>query len=469
MMNLPVIVYGILYFLFLAFKLVSHPTPFFDWDESIYVQAGKEMVQRMSLTPTWSGHTWLEKPPLAPLLFGLIHRIIPVSPEISTRFFVLMVSLFVLFLTYIWIKRLTKNSFVAFLTVVLTSVNPIFLQRAQVVNIDGVMLAGWLGFALWYSNFWTGLFFLALGVYSKSVLGLYPLFAISGYQFLLFITKQISKKAFIEEIKRGLLRIFIMSIWYFYMLLQYGKEFVSIHFTDHLVRRVTSSIEFHFGKRTFYFDVAFEQFGWWCVLIIASFIVLFFVHRKNSKTRASILPHLLFFPWFIFLNLTKTKITWYLYPVIPQLAYLAVYPLLFIKNKVLQFTVGTLLLLLTIFAVWNKEKPLTSYYSQYDGYYFAARAANKECSAITVLVDKEYRKNRLVLQKLNLLITTTDWYSNHPALVYYFEKPVTFVYDENALKSPATCLIVHDSDKELLKNMRFNTKLSFPPLLLIKK
>ncbi|MEK9179209.1 MAG: hypothetical protein AAB893_01960, partial [Patescibacteria group bacterium] len=133
MMYLGVIIYSLLYCAVFAYKLIAHPTPFFDWDESIYMQAGKEMFQRFSLVPTWSGHTWLEKPPLAPLLFGFIHTFIPVIPEIAVRIFVLLLSIVVLFLVYTWVLRLTKKPILAFFTVVLTSLNPVFLQRAQVV------------------------------------------------------------------------------------------------------------------------------------------------------------------------------------------------------------------------------------------------------------------------------------------------------------------------------------------------
>ncbi|MEK9179531.1 MAG: hypothetical protein AAB893_03630, partial [Patescibacteria group bacterium] len=341
----------------------------------------------------------------------------------------------------------------------------------QVVNIDSVMLIGWLGFVLTYTNFWYGLFFLALGVYSKSLLGFYPLFVVAGYQFLLYITKQTSLKSFLLFVRNSTIQFLVLSLWYIGMFIKYGNEFISIHFTDHLVRRVTSSIEFHFGKRTFYIDLILEQFGWWVVLMAITVVILFVVHRKNLKSLTSIVPHLLFVPWFIFLNLTKTKIMWYSYPIIHQMAYLAVYPLMYIKNKYLQLVVGFLLLAITAQVLIKNIHPFTSYYSQYDGYYFAARAAKERCSSLYVLVDKEYRKNRFVLQNLNLLITTTDWYSNHPALVYYFEKPLIFEYDKAQFISNIKnqCLLVHNSDEDILKSQQFTLKIPFSPLWLLKK
>ena len=61
------------YFCLIAFKIIWHPTPFYDWDESLYIQTGKEMIQnKYFLFPMWQGIIWLDKPPLIPLIYASI-------------------------------------------------------------------------------------------------------------------------------------------------------------------------------------------------------------------------------------------------------------------------------------------------------------------------------------------------------------------------------------------------------------
>src|SRR3989338_7412997 len=91
----PIILFLIFYFSITFYKLVSSPAPFYDWDESIYAQVGREMFTQKSIVPLWQGKIWLDKPPLAPLAYGIIGRTIPVSPEISTRTFTLLLSILI--------------------------------------------------------------------------------------------------------------------------------------------------------------------------------------------------------------------------------------------------------------------------------------------------------------------------------------------------------------------------------------
>lgn len=74
--HLPVVVFLSIFFVLIAVKLILKPTPFFDWDESLYIQTGKEMIeQNKFLMPVWQGNYWLDKPPLIPLIYGLIAKL----------------------------------------------------------------------------------------------------------------------------------------------------------------------------------------------------------------------------------------------------------------------------------------------------------------------------------------------------------------------------------------------------------
>ena len=101
----PLVLFLIFYFSIIAFKLISHPTPFFDWDESLYIQTGKEMIEQSKfLMPVWQGAYWLDKPPLIPLIYGLITKLTFFStPEITTRIFSLIISIIILGFIYVFL------------------------------------------------------------------------------------------------------------------------------------------------------------------------------------------------------------------------------------------------------------------------------------------------------------------------------------------------------------------------------
>src|SRR3990167_4295865 len=129
----PVTLFLIFFFLVIAYKIIFQPTPFYDWDESLYVQTGREMIeQKKFLMPVWQGTYWLDKPPLIPLLYGTIVKFSIIStPEITTRGFSLLISIVVLAFVYVFYNRILKNTFLSTLTVAITAFSPLFLQRAR--------------------------------------------------------------------------------------------------------------------------------------------------------------------------------------------------------------------------------------------------------------------------------------------------------------------------------------------------
>src|SRR3989344_7252617 len=140
------------YFIVISFKLITHPTPFYDWDESINVQVSKETIANKSFVPLWQGNAWLDKPPLPFLFFGIIMKLTPfLQPEISLRLTSLFLSLIALiFIYFIYLKVANETSevkeersdgktsdvkkIIATLTVITTAFTPIFLQRSQILN-----------------------------------------------------------------------------------------------------------------------------------------------------------------------------------------------------------------------------------------------------------------------------------------------------------------------------------------------
>jgi len=468
-----IVIFLLFYFFITATKFVTSPTPFYDWDESIYAQVGREMVRQKSAIPLWQGQFWLDKPPLVPLAYGIVENIFPKYPELSTRIFTLFLAIFVLSLTYVIYSRLTKNTIIPTLAIIITSFTTIFLQRTQVLNVDVFLLLGWLGYIVFYDNFWISLLFLAIGVLSKSVLGFYPIIA----YFCLYTFQLISKQIKQKDYKKFLTKLFIQSsvllFWYVVMFAIFKMSFIRAHFYDSLLKRVTSSIESHFGKRTFYIDLLFNQLGNYVLLSVIGLIAVTREFFKKKDYR-SVMFAVFFVPWFLFLNATKTKIDWYLYPVLAQFAFLAVYLLQIIKKY--KFLSYSLFLLITFFIIKDNVASgafFNTHYSNYDDSYRLALYAKGNCQSINLLVDRGSRQTHDTLKNMNLLIGTSEWWGNHPSMVYYSDKKVNFIY-ETALFNLSLkegnkydCYVIDKGDSPAFTDIK-NTVL-FGDFLLFKK
>jgi len=449
------VLFIISYFCLISFVVISKPTPFFDWDESIYTQVGKEMIQKKSyLVPLWQGHAWLDKPPLPSLVYGLT-QLIPVNPEISTRLVTLILSCITLSLLYFFVFRNTKRVLPSLLTIILTAFLPVFIQRTQALNVDVFLLLGWLGYVLYYDQFWISTAFLFIAVLSKSLLGFYPIgIFILFYTYQLF-AKQIHVKKYILFLKQLAFQVLIASLWFIGMYFCYGGEFVKYHFIESHFRRVTASIEQHFGQRTFYIDILIDQLKWLLIPGIISGLFLAYKSIKGKNVKQYVFA-LFFIPWFIFLNLTKTKIAWYIYPVLPQFALLTSYPLVSLRNKLINAMYFMGVLAILFLYINPLSNFITSSYSKLEDHHrIASDAKNNHCSILDVFVGENTRTSYSTLKSMNLVISTTTWWGNHPSIAYYSQAKTNFIYDTKQVMTKyfnlknTSCLIIEKSDLSL--------------------
>ena len=459
--NYPFVLFCFIYFSIIAFKVIFKPTPFFDWDESLYIQTGKEMLlNKYFWAPVWQGIPWLDKPPLVPLLYGLIMKIFFfIQPEISTRLFTLTVSIFLLFLIYKLYYRVLKETWTTALVTAATAVTPIFYQRVQVVNLDLYLLLGWVGFLVYFDNFLLSTFFLFIATMSKSLIGFYPVAIVLTYHFYLLVTKKENKRIFLKIIRKLIIQALICSLYFILMLILYKGQFFKQHIIESHFRRVTSSIEFHFGERIYYLTLAFQQFRYLAIIAPVGLIIIAIQFLTKKIDLKNLLYSLYLLPWYLFLNLTKTKIFWYFFSAAPQIALLSIYPAsIFRKNKKVY---SLIILTLAFIILWNisANNLYQTVFSKNEDYYYLSVYAKNKCSDLSVLLNQENRSAFDTLEKMGLLITTTKWWGNHPSMVYYFGKRVNFFYDTESfdkkigLKEKQACFVVEKEDYQL-KNLR---------------
>lgn len=418
------------------YKVISHVIPFFDWDEGIYAQVGREMIREQSyLVPLWQGKVWLDKPPLPPLVYG-VAGLMPIAPEIAMRMVSVLLTAVVLALFYMFAYRVSSSALVAITSTIITSFLSPFIQRTQVLNVDVFLLIGWFGYVLFYKERFVGALFLLIGTLSKSLLGFFPALMVLLYEAYIHIvhTKKKNKFTFQYIFQTIGIQVGVSLIWFIWMFLEYRGEFIQYHFLDSHLKRVTASIEQHFGQRTFYIDIIVEQFKWFLVPILISvgFIFHDFFIKKNTVSAFAVI----FIPWFIFLNLTKTKIAWYIYPVLPQFALLVVYWIRYVKNDWVKISIALTILIL----FFKYIAPLNSYlitdYSKWEEYQIVAQDAKKVgCVSLDVLVDKTTRESYRTLKSMDLVINTTTWWGNHPSIAYYAGIPTEYAYTTEELMS----------------------------------
>jgi len=289
-----------------------------------------------------------------------------------------------------------------------------------------------------------------------------------------FLTKQIDTKKLLEEFKRLFIHFFILAIWYIGMYVFYGNNFLYQHFYESHVKRVTASIESHFGRRTFYIDLLSIEFGkyiWWSIL---GFSILIFQCLRKRLSDQQLLFALFIVPWFLFLNLTKTKIFWYGHPYIPQFALLMVYPLSLIKKARLIYSLIIIVIITSLLHhYFISSTVLNNFYSSNDPHHIVAKIANSFCDELNVVVEPEGRETYQTLKSMNLLITTSRWWGNHPSMIYYFNGDLHFLYTleelqdkNNNMTTEKTCFVIHKNDTNAMQFLNMSVRFTKDPLQL---
>jgi len=328
--------FGYFVFFFIACALVYHVcqlsqyVPFHDWDEAIYAQVSKEWVRHPGFTLTYNGSSWFEKPPLPSLLYSLAWLIPQLRPEFVAR----LISAFISFITLIFVYKiiywLTDKVSLSLLAVFVTLQSALFLDRSVLVNVDIFLALGWVGY-LWAIKTKSSILKLAftlIGTLSKSLLGFFPLIAEICIDCL---SRSINR----EKIKVYLLTVFAGLSWQIFMIVIYGQSFIQSHFIDHMVSRVTRPIELHFGDKFFYGVRLWQESHIWLLLALGGTVVILLLAFYQLIKRKEIyipkhyqLPLMMLFifvGYFSLLTISKSKIHWYITPLIPLVCMGAIY------------------------------------------------------------------------------------------------------------------------------------------------
>ncbi|MFA6533087.1 MAG: hypothetical protein WCT22_03780, partial [Patescibacteria group bacterium] len=420
--------------------------PFYDWDEGMYAQIAKEIISNKSIFTTFNGQVWLDKPPLAHILIAGTFLLFGQS-EFWARMSMVLLAFVLLILTYLSAKKLyslislskihpTEDLMASLIPVLILAGSPVFMDRSALLNSDTLIAIGWMGYLLYRDQYWLKLFFLILGVWSKSVLGLYPIFIDAGLS--LFQKQKFDTKKIFSNGLKILILLLLPSLWYIVGFLKYGQGFIYNHFQSQVLKRISVPIELHIGNKFYYFAYLWEKMGLMNIIFLVGYFLFlisigtqFFKEGKKIFNQKNLLIISLLcapIPFFIFLTFMKTKIYWYVIMFFPFVCLSTLYIFLFLKKKMyrLLFFTGIMIYFLISFSSQTFfSKTLNDSTERID---LAKCIAKTSYGKVAFLVDEDERKVRNVLEAAHYDTTSSFFYGGSPSFVYYIQRKVDYFY-----------------------------------------
>jgi len=440
---------------------------FYDWDEGFYAEVAQEILSTKSLQARFNGEIWLDKPALSHYQVAAIFALTN-DPELYSRMLMVFYASVMLVMTYLLNRRLLQHFFseqlaafssvrkeiVYFLPVLVTASTPLFLERSTQLNTDIMLSVAWLGYFLTYKNYWSKLFFICFGTFTKSLVGLYPL----GFEILNTKSWRVTRKGVLKTL--GL--IILPLSWHIYSFIRYSETFIQEHVYDQVIKRVMVPIELHFGfmkleffgkeyefgEKVFYPLIAWLNFNVLILVLAAAFLVITYdlLDLGHTKLRFRALldrlsavyksddwmNYLILFsavPFFILLAFSKSKISWYFTTIIPLFALTIPYLYMRLKSKHLQklLLVVVVALFLYRFIPQTYALKVTSD-NRHDRIQIAQCIRTLPVTKVAMLVDAQERQTHNVLEAAHLQAKSSFIHGGSTSFVYYSEKKINFYY-----------------------------------------
>jgi 4-amino-4-deoxy-L-arabinose transferase-like glycosyltransferase len=298
-----------------------------DWDEAIYSQISKEIVQSGDwLTLHWGHQLWFEKPPLLMWGTAAFYRVFGIN-EFYSRIISALAGIVLAGLTCAIGRRLYGTT-VGILSGVILITGSEFLFRARFGTTD-VLLTLFTFLAIyaylrledgddrWWYLVWSAA---ALAVMTKgAAAAIVP--AIIGLSVLLDgnLWRLLHSRKFWEG---SVIALLIVAPWHVAMHLKYGSSFWQNYLGIHVLSRAVAPLSTYYtGGRPFYLSVLQSEFFPWFYLVpFALAMALRALLRKEVRqSRILVLEVMVVFGLY---TMVRTKFPWYITPLYPALAIL---------------------------------------------------------------------------------------------------------------------------------------------------
>lgn len=432
------LLFGLLVWMFF-YKLGVHP--FIDWDESLYAQIAKESLLNHGLMnfTSW-GHLWFEKPPIIIWLVALGFKIFGIN-ELGGRFFVAVFSFLTAVVIYLLAKELFKSKIAGWLSVGVLLICHNFFWYAFILNFDipvGLFIALSIYAFIkaqaspkYFYLFWASL---ALGVMTKSVIGLLPLPILLIYALISRNFKFLRQKSFYWGI---IVFLLIAAPWHIWETVKNGRVFWDNYLLYQVFARYSTGIENNGGSFWTYLEI-FKVNPFLAVLTAVSAI---YSLVKSFFDRRLALPLVASLFIFLFFSSAATKGYSYILVIYPYLAVMIGSTLsdisLYIKPLYLRTL--SLVVLMGLFVFLGTRYELDKVPRSNQDSYF---------------LDNKFVGLWLKQNYPNAQIYTDAWYHAGPAVFFYYGKQIPNL-PENILKPGGTAsvsaqLLLHRPTRDVI-------------------
>lgn len=404
--------------------------PLEDWDEAIYAQVAKEIVERGDwLTLHWQYQNWFEKPPLLMWTTAFFYSLFGVT-EFWSRAASACAGIGVVALAYLLGKRLYNDERVGIIAglILLTSYHFVSFSRFGTTD---VMLTFFTYLAIyafvrlrdegvdtWWYVVWAAC---ALAFMSKGAGGwVAPAAIIISLAF----DRRLSSALRTRHFWMGLLLAVLFVVpWHALMYLKHGQTFLDEYFGYHVLARVRTPLEGHAPGYFFYLGKIIDGFFPWCLLV--PFALVSGVRENMRGERRSRILLLLVALVVGVYTLVQSKLVWYIIPAYPALALLVaallrkIYLSAHSRRNVRYALVALGALLLLAGGIYSFLLVRQTYRPEESLARIAALAASRDAS------DRE-----------PLLLFSDTEALTRPAALFYGNRPLRQVYLTNEPRSP---------------------------------
>ncbi|HEX8176468.1 MAG TPA: glycosyltransferase family 39 protein [Pyrinomonadaceae bacterium] len=295
------------------------------WDEAIYAQVSKEIVQGGDgLTLHWEYQPWFEKPPLFMWITALFYRLFGVS-EFWARLPSALSGIALVGVTYL-IGSYTYSKRVGLLAAVILLTCYHFLSFSRFGTMD-VMLTLFTYLAVYAylrlkseNQKWWYLVWLSCAL-ALMVKGAGGIIAPAAILLALAFDKRFSAAIRLRHFWQGvLLALLIIAPWHILMYVWYGRAFIGEYIGYHVIARSTRTLEGHATGYLYYVGKLVDGFFPWCLLV--PFAVVSIIRRNHKEKSHSWVLLLLCALVFGLYTVIPTRRPWYIVPLYPALALL---------------------------------------------------------------------------------------------------------------------------------------------------
>jgi 4-amino-4-deoxy-L-arabinose transferase-like glycosyltransferase len=294
-----------------------------DWDEAIYAQISKEIVQSGDWITLHYGYApWFHKPPLFMWSTAAFFQLFGVD-ELWARASSALSGVALIAIIYLIGKKVYGYWTGVFASLILLTTYQ-FVNSARFGTTDMMLtfflflaIYGYLHLRQGSQKWW---YFIATAcALGFMVKGFAAIVAPAAIMITLLIERQLlatfKSKYFWQSI---LLAALIILPWHLILLLRHGQAFLGEYFGYHVIERATRPLEGNNGDFLSYFRKVLKFFFPWVYLIPVAFIVsVKDTFKSHSSSRILIVFFLIVFGLY---SLVSTKLSWYILPLYPIFA-----------------------------------------------------------------------------------------------------------------------------------------------------